>query len=147
MVSTSNIFVYKYMNKKVEISLFLVSLFAVSCDQKSKIAIIKNNTSELVIGGLWRDDRMSDSDLYDNNVYFEYSIAPGESNAITIPGSNLNTAPDSTKKYLYIFNNDIVNKYQKLKQCKGVLKSSLLKIIKIQINTVKAPIDTVYINQ
>lgn len=134
------------MNKKIKISILLISLFAISCDHKSKIAIVKNNTSTLVIGGLWHDEHMTDSDLYNNKIYIEYWIAPRGSNVITVPGSNLDTAPDSIKKYLYIFNNDTVDKYQKLKQYKGILRHSLLKIIKVQINKVKASVDTIYIN-
>jgi hypothetical protein len=135
------------MKAKIKTLMLLISLFAISCDYKSKIAIVKNNTNNLIVGGLWHDRYMTDSDLYYNKIYIEYWIAPKQFNVIAIPGLNINTAPDSIKKYLYFFNNDTVVKYQKLKKYKGIMKHSLLNRIEIQINKVKSPLDTIYVNQ
>jgi ribosome-binding factor A len=57
----------------------------------------------------------------------------------------LNKAPDSAKIYIYIFNSDSLDKYQKLKHSNGILKHSLLKKIKIQLNKVKGHLDTIYV--
>ena len=133
------------MKEKIKILMLSIVLFATSCDFKSEIAIVKNNTNSLIVGKLWDTTNMTDGDFKDE-IYLEYYIPPGSHNVIVIPGTRLNTAPDSLKMNLYIFNNDTLDKYIELKKYDGIMKKSLLKKIEIQINKVKPPLDTIYIN-
>jgi len=126
--------------------LILVFLVSISCDFKSKIAIIKNNTSGLIIGTSWPGGLLTDSILYNDSVYMTYWLEPHANTTISVPGGKLNTAADSIKDYLYFFDKDSLDKYKKIKQYSGILKASLLKEIKIQLNKVKEPLDTIYIN-
>ncbi len=134
------------MKAVVKIMMLVITLFAISCHPKSEIAIVKNNTNSLIVVKLWGNNNMTDGDFKDK-VYMDYWIPPGSYNVISTPGVRINTAPDFVKKQIYIFNNDTLDKYIELKKHDGIMKQSLLKKIQIQINKVKPPLDTIYINQ
>jgi hypothetical protein len=119
-----------------------------SCERLHiKIGYIKNNTNTDLAGAEW-DNFMADSLLCNDRINLDYYIQPGLFEELsTRPNKgDLQELPDSSKQYIYIFNLDSLNKYQKLKICEGIVKRCLVKKIEIQLNKVKEPMDTVYIN-
>jgi len=68
-------------------------------------------------------------------------------NILTRPDKGrLSAMPDSAIQFIYFFYLDSLNKYQKLQICDGIVNHCLLKRIEIQLNKVKEPMDTVFIN-
>lgn len=118
-----------------------------SCGEKlhEQIGYIKNNTQSDLVGGNWYKS-MTDSVLCSNRVNLGYYIQPGLSESLITRPVDLNKEPDSSKEYIYIFNSDSLNKYEKLKICGGIVKHCLVKKIEIQLNQVKGLRDTIFIN-
>jgi hypothetical protein len=135
---------------KTRLLLFAIVLLLInsSCGEKlhEKIGYIKNNTNSDLCGAEW-DKYMPDSLLCNDRINISYYIQPHLSAGLfTSPVGNLNLQPDSLKQYIYIFNLDSLNKYQKLKICDGIVRSCLVKKIEIQLNKVKEPMDTIFVN-
>jgi hypothetical protein len=124
-------------------------LICSSCGEELhvKIGYVKNNTNSDLAGVEW-GEFISDSVLCHNRINLDYYLQPGLSEELsTWPGKgDLNDLPDSSKQYIFIFNLDSLNKYQKLHICEGIVKHCLVKKITIQLNKVKEPMDTVFIN-
>ncbi len=123
-------------------TIFLFS--ACVMDWQADIAIIKNNTPNLILIAKQRNDYLTDSILY-HERFSETWIDVNKAHIISLPNTRLNNQPDSAKIYLYVFNGDSLNAYQSSKRVKGILKSCLIKKIEIQENKVKEPLDTIYI--
>lgn len=140
---------------KKHFSLILLSYISIStfllfsCGERLHITIgyIKNNTKSDLAGAEW-GKFMADSILCKNRLNLDYYLQPGLSETLsTRPDKwDLSKLPDSAKQFIYIFNLDSLNKYQKLKICDGIVKRCLVKRIEIQLNKVKEPMDTVFIN-
>ncbi|HTD39096.1 MAG TPA: hypothetical protein VK671_00650 [Mucilaginibacter sp.] len=110
------------------------------------IGYIKNNTKEDLVGANWYKE-MADSMLCNDKIYLDSYIQPGLVTGMgTTHYKNFSDQPDSIKEYIYVFNKDTLDKYQRLKMCKGIVKRSLVKRIEIQLNKVKEPMDTIFIN-
>lgn len=140
------------MKSKFDIALYCLVFFNlllyVSCGEKlnTQIGYIKNNTNSDLVGANWYES-MTDSVLCNDRVYFRYYIQPNLTEGLSTGGNKrLSEEPDSSKEYIYIFNPDSLDKYQKLKICAGIVKHCLIKKIEIQLNRVKEPMDTVFIN-
>lgn len=124
--------------------IFVLCVSSCVMDWQAEIAIIKNNTSDTVLVASVPADIMTDSILY-NQRFAEYVIAPEGIGLVSLPNVTLNTEPDSSRSYLYFFYLDSLNKYQKLRQSKHILKQSLFKKLEIKLNSIKNPIDTTYV--
>lgn len=131
--------------------MFLIVAYSIisSCGEILHIPIgyVKNNTQTDVVGAYWYSD-MADSLLCNDRIYLDTYLQPGLSQGIaTSPDKGeISKLPDSTKEYIYFFNKDSLDKYQKLHLCNGIVKHCLVKKVVIQLNKVKEPFDTVYIN-
>jgi hypothetical protein len=137
---------------KSALILLCVSFFAIllcGCGEVLHIGIgyIKNNTNCDLVGAEW-DEFMPDSMLCNDKVYLSYYIQPHLVKYLsTRPNKgSLTELPDSVKQIIFIFNKDSLDKYQKLKLCDVIVKRCLVKKIEIQLNKVKEPLDTVFIN-
>ena len=132
----------------VWLSCAILSITIISCGEKLHTAIgyVKNNTSDTLVGANWYRN-MTDSVLCNDRIYLNYYLQPHLSESLATGGNvNLSSESDSSKEYIYIFNEDSLNKYQKLKICSGIVKHCIVKKIEIQLNKVKDPMDTVFIN-
>ena len=130
------------------LSCITLSISFISCGEKlhTGIGYIKNNTNDALVGGNWYKS-MTDSVLCNDRIYLNSYVGPHLSQGLATGGDvNLSSQPDSAKEYIYIFNEDSLTKYQKLKICDGIVKHCLVKKIEIQLNKVKDPMDTVFIN-
>ena len=120
-----------------------IILFFISCTYNETIATIKNNSSN-VVGCIFSNSKItSDEFVYNDTTYKQYLIQPQKYDNYSLLDSNLNKAPNSAKKYIYIFDIDSLDKFKNRKSIKGILKRSLLKAIVIQLN--RAPLDTIYV--
>ncbi len=122
----------------------VVLLMMYSCHWKAEIVAVKNTTTDSLLVARQLNEKMDDNILY-NESFYEDFISPKITYTITLPDRVLRRAPDSDKIYIYIFNIDTVNKYQRLKKVNGIVKQSLLKKVVIQLNKVRPPLDTIYI--
>ena len=136
------------MKKLISVQSFiLLAMFCFSAcvmDSFPSIAVLKNNSHNQILVAKQLDEFMTDSTLYKESFQSTW-ITVDNYRKITVPNRNLASQPDSVKVYLYVFNADSVDKYQALKKSKGILKSSLIRKIVIQLNKVKEPLDTIYI--
>jgi hypothetical protein len=122
----------------------IVLLSSCIIDVHSNFAVIKNDTrSRLFIAEL-ENDNMSDSILYKER-FSKTWIEPNRSGPLFIPNAKLKAFPDSAKIYLYIFNCDSMYKMRALKKVNDLVKRSFIQKIEIQLNTVKEPLDTIYV--
>lgn len=138
------------MNYNIAVYLVFISncLLFISCGEKlhTTIGYIKNNTKSDLVCANWYKS-MADSSLCNNRINLNTYLQPNLGNVLTTGGDrNLNNEPDSSIEYIYIFNKDSLDKYQELKICEGIVKRCLVKKIEIQLNKVKEPMDTVFIN-
>ena len=132
--------------KSVKILMVVIIFLLSACvmDWKAGIAIVKNNTSSRILIAIQPDELMTDSTLY-NERFSEILVEPNLSRLVTLSNIKLISQSDSVKAYLYMFNCDSVDKYQELKKMQGIIKSSFIRKIEIQLNKVKEPLDTIYI--
>ena len=139
----------KHFYAGILLSTVLLSLLLFQSCEKLHIGIgyVKNNTKSDLAGAEW-DESLPDSILCHDMINLDYYLQPGLSEDLsTRPDKgNLSELPDSVKQYIYIFNLDSLNKYKKLQICEGIVKRCLVKRIEIQLNKVKEPMDTVFIN-
>ncbi len=140
------------MKKSFNITFLCISILILSAcsfhPAKPQTAYVKNNTKADLIGVEW-GKFMSDSILCNDDIYLDQYIQPGLLTTLTTiyyRQDDLINLPDSRKQYVYFFNLDSLNKYQKLKVCDGIVKRCLIKKIEIQLNKVKDPLDTIFIN-
>jgi len=115
-------------------------------DYHSDVALIKNNTSSPILIAMQPDELMTDSILY-NRRFSEYYIEAHQSGFTTIPNERFDGLADSDMAYLYVFNDDSVYEYLKLKRMQGIVKHSFIRKIAVQLNKVKEPLDTIYISK
>ena len=131
--------------RRFAIGVIIITIFLLSScvmDFHSSFAIVKNNThSPLLIAELSKDS-ITDNILY-NERFAETWIEPNKSTSFSRPNVKLKSLPDSIKTYIYIFNHDSLYKYQTLKKIEGIVKHSFIQRIEIQLNKVKAPLDTI----
>jgi len=128
--------------------LFLFCLTLCSCIYEKlhePIGYIKNNTRQDLVGANWFEE-MADTSLCNDRIYINTYVQPGLIKELSTRPINLERQPDSVKEYIYIFNSDTLEKYRKLKICEGIVKRCLVKKIVIQLNKVKEPLDTIFIN-
>jgi len=128
-------------------SIIVIILFVFSScvmDSQSDIAIVKNNTPNLILIAKQRNEIMTDSILYYER-FSETWVDAGSAHFISLPNTRLHAQPDSAKIYLFIFNHDSLQTYQSSKRVNGIVKSCFLKKIVIQVNKVKEPLDTIYV--
>ncbi len=128
---------------KIACILILASVFE-SCHWQADVAVVENNTSDTITCLLWDDEPITDNMLYNDRLYFKYWIDPKQNETVSLPNRKFKNAPDSEKVFLYLFNIDSLNKYQKSKQLSGILKKSLLKKVVFQLNKIVQPLDTIY---
>ncbi|WP_259066419.1 hypothetical protein HDF24_22010 [Mucilaginibacter sp. X4EP1] len=139
------------MKKNLIVAIFCIFFGVVFCSGCEKLHVqignIKNNTKTDLVGAEW-GEFMADSMLCEDKINLDYYLQPGLSEELSIrpDKGELSALPDSSKQYIYIFNSDSLDKYQKLKMCDGIVKRCLVKKIEIQLNKVKEPMDTVFIN-
>ena len=140
------------MKKAFNVALFCISILILSAcvfhPAKPQTGYIKNNTNADLVGAEW-DKFMPDSLLCNDRIYLGHYLQPGLSQGLSTSHfreGDLIGLPDTAKQYFYFFNLDSLNKYQKLKICDGIVKRCLVKRIEIQLNKVKDPTDTIFIN-
>jgi hypothetical protein len=133
---------------KNKINIFIMySTFAIlasSCDQKNAVMAVKNQTRREIIGAGLVDDSLADSDLVKEQLPMNIYVHPGKFQDVGIFDFRFGDKNDTSKLYLYIFNEDTLNKYRGLNMRKGILEKSLIKKLVIQLSTVKS-LDTLYV--
>jgi hypothetical protein len=132
----------KIMKYVFPIILILITLY--SCHWQSEIIAVKNTTSDSLLIAKLPNEIMTDSILYGER--FDEDFMGTGVYSIALPNKIPKRSPDSEKVFLYFFHLDSLNKYQQRKQVKGIVKKSLLKKVIIQLNMVKNPLDTVYVD-
>ena len=134
------------MKTKLNIYIFftVVAIFATACDKKNAILAVKNKTANMIIGVGLVDDTLTDSGLYKDQVAMNIYVDPGKFQDVGIFDFRFGNKNDTSKLYLYIFNNDTLNKYRKLNMQKGILEKSLIKKLVIHLNSVNS-FDTLYV--
>ncbi len=126
----------------------IVSLVVTGCDWVNNIVVIENKTNDSLYATYAIGKLPTDSIVNDRYRYLKtYIIAPDSSKTVHTFNLVLSKQPDTAKIYLYIFNVDSLNKYQKANRFKGIFLHSLLKKTVIQLNKVKEPVDTIEINK
>jgi hypothetical protein len=136
------------MKKINTIFQFALVLFFMSCDWKSKIAVIKNNTSDTIVIVPWDDQELgaiTDSMIYNDRIDMPDLVEPGKSAPITLPGRNFDKAPDSSKLQLYVLNVDSLSHYRQLRSNHEILGHCLHEKITIQANKIGKGLDTINI--
>lgn len=136
------------MKSRIFISILslIIIFYLYSCDFHSGISVVKNDRANSIYVTTELDSLAKDSAVATNYINLQqYNIDPKSFKVITVPGKNLSSTEDSVKRYLYIFDADSLNKYEKVKYFRGILKQSLIKIIRIQFNKIRNPLDTIYI--
>jgi hypothetical protein len=130
--------------KKINILIIILMISLYSCvyDSQSEICVVKNVHSNTLLIGYRLDKLMSDSILY-NERFGEILIHPQEFKTIALVNKKLSSMPNSANCYIYLLNYDSLLIHQKQKAEKGVLTSALIKTVKIQLNTLKTPLDTI----
>jgi len=123
----------------------LLSNIISSCDNKTFVAIVKNNTNSRITGVTQTTDSISNSILYKKDIYMDINIEPNEYQVVGIPNFTLSELPDSSKFFLLIFNDDSLKKYRALRDPKDIFKKSLIKKVVIDRPKVKKVLDTVFI--
>ena len=124
--------------------IFAVILLTSSCDKKNSVVVIRNESTHFLVGAALDDEQVADSDLYENQVAMNINISPGKFQNIALFDFKMGNKTDSSKLYLYIFYEDSLAKYQKLKMKNGILAKTLVKQVVVQLNTVRT-IDTINI--
>ncbi|MBB5648148.1 hypothetical protein [Pedobacter cryoconitis] len=112
---------------------------------QSEVVVIKNDLSSTILIGKQPDEYMTDSIVF-NKEFSTNLIAAFTDQVIALPDMTFKNALDSEMVYLYVFNLDTLNKLIQEKKVKGILDKSLLKKVKIQLNLIKEPLDTIVIN-
>ncbi|MGZ3813187.1 MAG: hypothetical protein ACXVJN_15680 [Mucilaginibacter sp.] len=127
---------------------FLTVLLLGSCEEfHIVIGYVKNNTKSELVSAEW-GKVMADSLLCQGKINLDYYLQPGLSKGLYTSSDNkrFRTLPDSAKQFIYIFNSDSLKKYQHSGLCDGIVRRCLVKKIEIQLNKVKKPFDTVFVN-
>jgi hypothetical protein len=135
------------IKKNISSVLIGITIFLSSCvwDWNAGIVIVKNcKPKNRILVAKQPGDLMTDSILF-NERFSENLIYPMNSQIIVLPNTKLSSKQDNEKVHLYVFNCDSLDKYQQLKEIKGILKHSFIQKIEIQLNKVKEPLDTIYI--
>src|SRR5579863_7662983 len=111
------------MKKKLNIYIVSVAsaILAMSCDQKNAVVALKNKTDQVIIGVELIDDSLTDSDLYKDQVGMNIYIEPGKFQDIGAFNFRFGEKSDTSKICLYMFYNDSLSKYRKLKMTNGIL--------------------------
>ncbi|TWI95607.1 hypothetical protein JN11_04346 [Mucilaginibacter frigoritolerans] len=133
----------------VSVTLILIAIFFITgCDWASKVAIVKNRSNKPIYIVYSLHSFVSDSSVIGSYKYLkEYIVNPDTFKTILTFDRVLNREPDSSKIYLHIFNVDSLIKYEKASHFKGIFAHSLIKSVKIQLNKVKEPADTIYVDK
>jgi hypothetical protein len=139
------------MTIKIDIkitTILILPLFIVGCERVNEIAVVKNNSKKpiFIIYTLGKVATDSSIGRYFNTLK-EYTIDPNSVKKLSTFDRALDKEPDSSTIYLRIFNLDSLNKYGKVSHFKGILTHSLVKSINIQLNKVKEPVDTIYVDK
>jgi len=134
----------KFINNLLVVILTVVFLFG--CERVNEVAIVKNNSSRTIFIIYTLGKVITDSSV---KKYYStqknYMIKRDSFKRVSVFNRKLNTEPDSSKVYLYVFDSDSLKRYSGLQNYTGLLNHSLMKRIEIQLNTVKNPLDTVFI--
>ncbi len=119
-----------------------------ACDHLVEVTVIQNNTSDSLYASFNLGKYLTDSIVYNRSKYLtQITIEPHSLRPISLLNVTLKKRPDSSKIYLFIFDIDSLRKYQSKADSRGISKKSLLKKVIIQLNKVKEPVDTIYINK
>ncbi len=133
--------------KTYGLTLAILSLLT-ACDHIAQFAVIQNNTSDSLYASFNLGKYPTDSTVFIRHKYLtQIIVKPHSSRQVSLMNVVLNKLPDSSKIYLFIFNADSLKKNQKKAYSKGIFKQSLLKNVVIQLNKVKEPLDTIFINE
>ncbi|MGY3213489.1 hypothetical protein [Mucilaginibacter sp. HD30] len=130
-------------------ALIIILFFVLTaCDWQAEVIVVSSQRTDTLAVMTWDDNEfgpVTDSMVYDDLYSRSDVMLPTKAQMITLPNRKFKYAPDSKMIDLYIFSLDTATKYQQLKLMSGILKRALLKKITIQANTIKEPVDTIYI--
>jgi hypothetical protein len=138
---------FETKSNMIIVLIFITVTLLSGCDHLNKVAIMKNNSNKPIYLIYTLGKVVTDSSVakYYSNLK-EYSVQPDSLKILSTFNRKLEKEPDTSKLYLYIFDIDSLNKYQKVPHYTNLLKYSMIKKMELQLNKIKDPIDTLYIN-